>query len=175
MPIKLTEAERLILRNQYEILSRLAKNGEEKEQFGQALEIVEWGYELNYDDLAPEVGEEIEADECLFVIDVLGMYEKIDSALENLAVDAPARHEYWAKFRGFNESKYARYAKFLISRQGRFPGFKDASLNCKHGTVGKYQTMIVTFEGLRSRKRFEPLSEEDLVQLFERAKSGQEN
>jgi uncharacterized protein YfbU (UPF0304 family) len=175
MPIKLTEAERLILGNQYEILLRLARNGEEKERFGKALEIVEWGYEANYDDLIPSAGEEIVVDECLFVDDVLTMYEKIRNALESLAVDAPARHEYWAKFRGFHESKYVRYAKFLISRRERFIGFKDSSLNCNHGTVGKYQTMIAALEGLHSQKRFEPLSEEDLMQLFNGAKSGQEN
>jgi uncharacterized protein YfbU (UPF0304 family) len=175
MTIELNAKERLILRNQYELLYRLSEKKDERNWYQTAIEIVEWGYEANYEDLFPSADDRLTPEECMFVINVLRMYEKITEAVEKLGVKPPEDINYWAKFRGFHESKYIRYARFLIEKEGKFSSFDHHNLDSHHGTVGKYQNMVCIFESLQSQKNYEQLSEEDLKHLFERVSSGQEN
>ncbi|HEX2908142.1 MAG TPA: YfbU family protein [Phototrophicaceae bacterium] len=120
--MKLTRAERWILSNQFEILARLSGD---MDYYHKMKEVIDCGYELNYDWISDYVydGDIVmsEAD-CHEVIDTLAMFDSLQQSFEKLT-DKTGIDPTSIKFEGYdgnNESKYGNYAQFLMERDGKF-------------------------------------------------------
>ena len=143
--MNMNHAQRLILSNQYEILTKL--NPEKAAYYRRCQTIIERGYCLQLLELEKEFGHLSEAD-CREVIDTLEMYHALKVSYENLPASeaqdvAPARLEYIGYSRG-HEKELADYVCFLLDVEGRFPelGKRCSALNSELGMRDKYQRML---------------------------------
>lgn len=123
----LTETERLILFNQYSILSQLATNdGDEymAKEYENYKTIVLYGYKYNYSQLFSGFEEELSESKSKFVWDVLDLYRAIYNKVSKMTPEQRAQYsEYKLKFRGFDgneEIDYFAYCKFIIEDMGRY-------------------------------------------------------
>lgn len=119
--MNLSITERMMLINQYEILSRL--NPGEVENYQESITVLSNGYELHYDNLMPflSIGEKVVTiEESREVVDILEMFRRIKWAYDALS-DKPEIEEWRMSFSGFDgneESKYLAYAEWYC-RRGR--------------------------------------------------------
>ena len=82
--MKMTQAERLILANQFELLSMRENNYISKETAKKYSKILLEGYELLYDDIFSGMDHTVSREKCRFVLDVLNMYRIISNSYINL-------------------------------------------------------------------------------------------
>ncbi|GGM29655.1 hypothetical protein GCM10011351_14730 [Paraliobacillus quinghaiensis] len=130
MEKSLTKKERLILANQYEILSKLTEDEYEKKQYENIRDAFRegftWGYSLATDGLS----EEVTGQECCFVLDVLDMYSSLYFSREKSKEAKDAINEKEVLFVGFDlndlqECRYFSFYKFLVEDLGRFNEYKE--------------------------------------------------
>ena len=143
--MNMNHAQRLILSNQYEILTKLSP--EKAAYYRRCQTIIERGYCLQLLELEKEFGHLSEAD-CREVIDTLEMYHALKVSYENLTAEdacelSPARLEYIGYSRG-HEKELADYVCFLLDEEGLFPelGKSCSALNSELGMRDKYQRML---------------------------------
>jgi hypothetical protein len=169
MSISLSVNERLILRNQYQILSYLDPDVQNKEWYERSIEILEYGYEINYKDLFLGADCSLDSNKSLFVIKVLNMYDRIAEATEDKDATPPKDADYFASFHGFDgngESEYIGYARFLIHKEGKFQRFRNLDLNSHLPSVAKYKKMLSIFDNLPGNGKYGDLTESDLRKLL---------
>lgn len=163
MPMELTDAERLILFNQYEILKHLDPT--QKGEYGIAQEVLTRGYPTSYAGAMEwALWEPTPKEVCEEVVDILNMYRALEGARHD-GVPAPANG--WDRFQGFDgneEPQHHGFVVFLVERLGRFEESKRPSLNSHHPTLDTYNAMLA--EWRRRSGRFE-LSEEDVRAIVE--------
>jgi uncharacterized protein YfbU (UPF0304 family) len=157
MTISLSVNERLILRNQYEILSHLAPNGENKEFCEKAIEILESGYEFHYSKLIPWPMQSLNSEKSNFVLSVLSMFDEIARVVEENGIEVPNEHKQGAKFRGFDwrcDAEYIGYAQFLVHKERGFQRFKDLDFASHHPiSLEKYRRMLDVWFALSIEER----------------------
>lgn len=153
--MELTEKERLILYNQYEILKRLDSDGEEYYNVKQ--EILINGFKANYNDLVYGFMQETPVEVSEFVIDVLQMYSILNDSYRQL--NEEDRNEidlYDISFKGFDgneETDYYVYAKFFLEDLGRFDELKESehyAINSHRNMIDKYRRMLSYWEEVRT-------------------------
>src|SRR4028119_2336162 len=121
--MKLTRAERWILSNQFHILEALYPD--EAETFQKAREVVEAGYELNYDWITEHISPDnrmLNDEECREVIDILAMFSALKDSFQNL-LDTSGLEEQEVTFSGFDgsvEPAQRDYVLFLVDREHKF-------------------------------------------------------
>jgi uncharacterized protein YfbU (UPF0304 family) len=121
--MKLTRAERWILSNQCRILEVLYP--EEAEDFQKAREVIEAGYELNYDWITQHISPDnrmLSDEECREIIDILAMFSALKDSYQNL-VDPSGIEEHAVMFSGFDghsEITQRDYVLFLVDREHKF-------------------------------------------------------
>jgi uncharacterized protein YfbU (UPF0304 family) len=121
--MKLTRAERWILSNQFRILEALYPD--EAESFQKAREVVEEGYELNYDWITQHISPDnhmLSDEECREIIDILAMFSALKDSYQNLT-DASEIEEQAITFGGFDgnsETTQRDYVLFLVDREHKF-------------------------------------------------------
>lgn len=170
--MKLTQFERLVLANQYEILEKVdpksAKHHEKRR------EIVERGYEALYeaelfrgiddDVVSPQQGREVR--------DVLDMYRAITAAAKNLAEDSPLRESYYLKFQGFDgndETLSFSFAQFLLEDMGHYKelvGQGDDGVNSHSPMMPTYRRMLAVH---RTAAQPHKLTEAELQRILQAA------
>ncbi|QFI53728.1 YfbU family protein [Aeromonas simiae] len=146
--MNMSHTERLILSNQYEILSKL--NPEQADVYQRAKTIIERGYCLQLLELEKSFGH-LERDTCQEVIDTLEMHHAMMVSFENLptteqAEFTPARF----KFNGYSRSQereLADYVCFLLEVDKRFP---EVDCPCEElssdiAMRDKYQRMLAAW------------------------------
>lgn len=152
MTIGLSVSERLILRNQYEILSLLNPAKENTRLCEKAIEILESGYESHYSELMPWPEKSLCVEDSKFVEGILDMFDNIAKAVEEDGIEISKEHKYHAEFRGFDgrcDGEYIGYAQFLIRKDGRFPRFKDLDLNSSFPvSIVKFHKMLDVWQSL---------------------------
>ena len=152
MAINLSPSERLILRNQYEILSLLAPDRGSKDSHERAIEILESGYESHYSELMSWPIEGLSLEDSSFVSDVLDMFDNVVKAVSENGIEVPREHKFHAEFKGFDErcdGKFTEYAKFLVRKQRRFQRFKDLDfISDSPVSIVKYRKMLDVFHTL---------------------------
>lgn len=123
----LTEVERLILFNQYSILSKLANDAGDKDTadiYETYKTILLDGYKHDYSQLLGIFGDELSETKSKFVWDVLELYRAIYDKVHTLSPEKRKQYsEYKLKFRGFDgneEIEYYSYCKFIIQDLGRY-------------------------------------------------------
>lgn len=102
--MKLTRTERWILSNQYKILEKLDPTEDERKYYARIREVLECGYELEYDWAIPYIydGDScLTAEQCKEVLEVLSMHRDLHHSYENLK-DKSGVDAGWLHFRGFD-------------------------------------------------------------------------
>ena len=147
--MNMNNAQRLILSNQYEILSKL--NPEKADYYHRCKTIVERGYCLQMLELEKEFGHLTE-ETCREVIDTLEMHHALKVSYENLSQEDQAqlsssRLDFIGYARGY-EKELADYVCYLLDVEKRFPdlGKCCAGLNSEIAMHDKYQRMLVEWQ-----------------------------
>jgi uncharacterized protein YfbU (UPF0304 family) len=157
MAISLSVNERLILRNQYEILSHLAPSEENKKFYEKAIEILENGYEFYYSELIPWPTQSLSNEKSNFILNVLTMFDDIARAVEKNSSDLPDKLIQDAKFRGFDwrsDTEYIDYAQFLVRKLRLFQRFQDLDFASHHPiSLVRYQRMLDAWDTLSIEER----------------------
>lgn len=146
----LTDTERLILANQYEILSKLDQN--ESDHFANLSRNLRDGYKWLYDQAFERVSPVLDSDSTALVLKILGIYGDMKSSYENLAdksgVDAHLVE--WPGFDGNNEAELLGFTDALIAA-GRFTNtLGEHAKNSHCPTIATYRRMIARWEQLGS-------------------------
>lgn len=167
MPDTLTQTERLILLNQYRILSIIDPS--EKEGYEENINILEAGYELEYPNLQSGLEFSVSVKECEFVNDVLDVFDRIGYAIDDNKIELPKDLSWRAKFSGFDgnhEGNLLRYAIFVINKQEKFQRLKMSNFNSHCPTIGRYEQLISRWNQLTQDKQ-ENLTEAIIKYLIE--------
>jgi uncharacterized protein YfbU (UPF0304 family) len=156
--ISLSLAERLILTNQFRILAVL--NPPEAESYKDLIEITQRGFTSEYSQLFTEIDrEELAAEQCDYVSDVLDMFWNLQDSYDQLQ-DKAGLNERDVLFPGFdvnNESRFLGYSKFRL--KSAFDGFRAApGINSHFPT--RYREMLARYESIPAERRRELTAEE---------------
>jgi uncharacterized protein YfbU (UPF0304 family) len=161
--MKLTDTERLILANQYEILGTLKKD-DSLLKLSQSLKLGHsWLYSQSY---AMYVNSDFSKENSDLVLDILGLYEAIQVSYENLPENEKSKISetsiIFPGFDGNNESEFRLFADALYE-DDRYTSVKSRS-NSHMPSIGMYQTMIEKWE--KMNKKFD-LTVEDIQALLQ--------
>jgi len=153
--MELTEKERLILYNQYEILKLL--NPEEKEYYERDQEILINGFKYNYDNLVEGFMNETSEEVSQFVIDVLQMHRVLNNSYDKLKDDEKSQIDlYDISFKGFDgneEIDYYVYAKFYLEKLDRFGELKESkyyAVNSHTNMLNDYRKMVSLWKEVKT-------------------------
>ncbi|WP_410499714.1 YfbU family protein [Chitinibacter sp. S2-10] len=121
MNFALTDAERLILSNQYTILAKLSGDKHEAAEYEKLAEHLNKGHSFFYADyLSNQLSPVVENYVQQFVIDVLSMYRAMQRVAEDTTLDKSILDDLrFPGFDGNNEPEYLGFAMALHS-EGRF-------------------------------------------------------
>lgn len=168
LDMELTEAERWILSNQFEILKRLSEP-EEAEEFALDREVVECGYSLLYNDSSMHIYPATPQEVCQEVVDILDMFRALQRCYAE-SDEKPAINKHDIEFLGFdgnNESTMFSFAKFFMLRMDRFEELAESlkgDLNSHMPMLQKYRPMLQLWKSLPSEKRYR-LRAEDIERI----------
>lgn len=143
--LRLSRTERLILSNQYQILERLYPD--DAEYLQQTRQALERGYALHYKDAVENIDEdELSAEDCVEVLDILSMFTALDRAYSKLT-DKSGIDEWRVKFAGFdgnNESRLMGYTRYFFNYDGgRFKELhRGDDFNSHIPMLATYRTML---------------------------------
>lgn len=141
--MEMTNAQRLIISNQYQLMAML--DPAQAEHYRRLQTIVECGYGLQLRELDRHFGE-ISEEDCRTIIDVMEMHHALQVSCNNLS-DSSAIACRRLNFLGFDaasEPHLLGYVRFLTETEGRYPQF-DASehgFNAQMPMWAKYQRML---------------------------------
>ncbi|PTO93683.1 YfbU family protein [Vibrio splendidus] len=164
--MEMTNAQRLILSNQYYLMSQMDPENSAKYQRLQT--VVERGYELQMRELNKEFGCLTEA-ECREVIDIMEMYHAMQESNKMLADQERAEvDQRRLQFLGFDiasEAQSVHYVRFLVDSEGLYPQFDKADhhFNSQMPMLEKYRRMLTTW---RNCPRQYHLCATELSQIF---------
>ncbi|MED3803702.1 YfbU family protein [Lysinibacillus xylanilyticus] len=128
---KFTLKERLILSNQYDLLAKLSEDDDsQKKHYENMSEIFRSGYSWGYGLATEPFSDELDEDECRFVLDVLNMYSNLYYSRQNCNEAQSEIEERKVLFKGFDlndsqECKYLSFYRFLVEDFDRFNEFKS--------------------------------------------------
>ncbi len=126
--MELNKFERLLLMNQYRILSLLDQSN--ADHYDKLRDALANGYAASYqDDLFAGVLDGLSLEQSAFVLEVMSMYEALQRCYDALD-DKTGIEEERTKFPGFDsnyEPAHLGYARFVVEREGRFSHLKPSS------------------------------------------------
>ncbi|EEX36841.1 MULTISPECIES: YfbU family protein [Vibrio] len=146
--MEMTNAQRLILSNQYVLMSQL--DPANAEQYKRLQTIIERGYELQMTELNKEFGAISEA-QCREVIDVMEMYHAMQESYKmldsKLSSDVDARRLNFLGYDSASEAQLVNYVRFLINTEGLYPQFErgEHHFNSQVAMGEKYRRMLTTW------------------------------
>ncbi|ENM3736535.1 YfbU family protein [Vibrio cholerae] len=164
--MEMTNAQRLILSNQYFLMSQLDPNNANK--YKRLQTIVERGYELHMRELNREFGCLPET-ECREIIDIMEMYHAMQESNKMLTEDERKEvDQRRLNFLGFDiatEAQLVNYSRFLVDSEGLYPQFDKADhhFNAQMPMLDKYRRMLTTW---RNCPRQYHLSAAEFKQIF---------
>ena len=124
--MELNKFERLLLMNQYRILSLLDQSN--ADHYNKLRDALENGYVASYrDDLFAGIRDGLSVEQCAFVVEVMNMYDALQRSYDALD-DKQGIEEERTKFPGFEsdyELAHLGYARFVVEREGRFSHLKS--------------------------------------------------
>lgn len=144
--MELTKVERLLLYNQYRILSAL--HPDEKKFSRVAEEVLLKGYRHDYKSIVEGFHDDLPVEISKEVIDVLQMYRCLHNSYLNLS-NKRGISEADVKFAGFDgnkESGHCAYVDFFIQIYGRYKEFADVDPNSHWPNLDKYRKMMTVWK-----------------------------
>lgn len=141
--MSLEKKERLILANQYRILALIDQ--ENADQYAHWREALEYGYPSAYMQVFDDIYDGLSEEECIFVVDVLSMYEALQNAHRKYGEEfGTAAAVAFPGFDGNNETPFMTYARFIREKEGRFDYLTVAEedLNSHFTSLAVYERML---------------------------------
>ena len=141
--MEMTNAQRLILSNQYKMMTML--DPANAERYRRLQTIIERGYGLQMRELDREFGE-LKEETCRTIIDIMEMYHALHVSWSNLQ-DQQSIDERRVTFLGFDaatEARYLGYVRFMVNVEGRYTHFDAGThgFNAQTPMWEKYQRML---------------------------------
>jgi uncharacterized protein len=146
--MELTKKERLTFIYQLRILEALCPD--EAVGFAHKRTALEDGYALHYEWLTENISDEMSAEECREVLDILDMYRAITFGLQQLDEGDALRKHHLAKFLGFdgnNESQLMAYVRYFIVDLDRYDELKQGKLS----SFNSHMPMLDTYRAMLNR------------------------
>ena len=145
--MEMTNAQRLILSNQYKMMTML--DPENAERYRRQQTIVERGFGLQMRELDRDFGEMSE-DTCRTIINIMEMHHALQVSCGNLK-DKQDLDERRISFLGFDaatESRYLSYVRFMVNTEGRYTHFDSGThgFNSQTPMWDKYQRMLAIWQ-----------------------------
>lgn len=175
--MKITDGEKLILLMLSELYDHLSVKGEMEPDFIRSaiFSANTWSIPWKYPGIPFEEQETPEI--VKKVLDILEMWSMIERSYKNLSID----QKNWVKkeaspfgenpsfsgFDGNNESEYIGAAWFLVNDLDRFQEFKGRDLNSHCPLIETYNRMLSVFKPIMNRLNFQPLSEQNIVDILQ--------
>ncbi len=120
--MEMTNAQRLILSNQYKLMTMM--DPENADRYQRLQTIVERGYGLQMRELDSEFGS-LKEETCRTIIDIMEMFHALQISWTNLK-DNQSISELRVTFLGFDavkESEFLHYVRFLFTTENRYQHF----------------------------------------------------
>lgn len=142
--MELNRFERLLLMNQYRILSLLDQSN--ADHYDKLRDALENGYVASYQaDLFAGIRDGLSVEQSAFVVEVMSMYDALQRCYDALD-DKTGIEEERTKFPGFDsdfELAHLGYARFVVEKEGRFSHLKAHSADFVSHTpmVDQYRRM----------------------------------
>lgn len=178
--MKLSKVERLLLANQFELLSRDENNNYlSKKDCILKRDILLEGYEHLYSsEIFSIVSDEIiDDDTSKFVLDILGMYDKLHiSYINNIQDGTSTVDEKDITFTGFDgneEIEYYSFCKFFIEDMNRYERLREMdnfALNSHSSRLGRYRRQLDVYKSMQLDKKndsgIDVLSDDQIQQII---------
>ncbi|MDG3088392.1 YfbU family protein [Vibrio hannami] len=164
--MEMTNAQRLILSNQYYLMSQL--NPDNATKYRRLQTIVERGYSLQMRELDKQFGELTE-EECREIINIMEMYHAMQESNRMLSEEERGKvDQRRLQFLGFDiasESQLVHYVRFLVDSEGLYPQFDKADhhFNAQMPMLDKYRRMLTTWKNCPRQYH---LSATEFTQIF---------
>jgi uncharacterized protein YfbU (UPF0304 family) len=164
--MEMTNAQRLILSNQYYLMSQMKPENAAK--YSRLQTIVERGYELQMRELDNQFGK-ITEEECREIINIMEMYHAMQESNRMLSdsdrADVDQRRLQFLGFDIASEHQLVNYVRFLVDSEGLYPQFDkgDHHFNAQMPMLDKYRRMLTTW---RNCPRQYHLSTAEFIQIF---------
>lgn len=177
--MKLSKVERLILSNQFQILSKEENDYYSKETCENFSTILLEGYEILYDDIFTGMDEIVTSEKGRFVLDVLNMYRTISNSyleLSKKGTDLTERDIAFKGFDGNNETGEYSFLRFVIKDYNRFNDLEEnefMKFNSHRPSIEQYEKQLDTYNNIISSKKeknpfnYFNLTEEDIKNILE--------
>ncbi|UTV28393.1 YfbU family protein [Photobacterium atrarenae] len=146
--MEMTNAQRLILSNQYNLMAQM--DPENAAKYRRLQTIVERGYGLQMRELNKDFGC-LSEEECRQVIDAMELHHALQESYKMLdadkQVDVEPRRLQFLGFDAATESQLVHYVRFLTEEEGLYPQFEKAehNFNSQVPMQDKYQRMLQTW------------------------------
>ncbi|KAB0653898.1 YfbU family protein [Acinetobacter bohemicus] len=151
---KLTNTERLILANQYKILSKLSDNDYERDYNQQLSDNLLSGHKWLYEDHFQIISDDLADEDTDLVVETLSLYTTLRNNYDDLD-DKTVIDEHKITFLGFdgnNESELMTFTKAL-KENDRFTRIIEKGLTNSHSPMRhKYQTMLNKWKELNKKE-----------------------
>ena len=165
--MELSKAEKLILINQYRILSALNPDG--AGNYNNRIKALEKGYKIHFDEMMNRIEDELTEEECQEIIDILEMYTSLRDSFKNLK-DKKGLDKKELIFEGFDlekEEKQLHYLEYLLYNLNRYKEFQLRSKYPNHDSeqpmLEKYRAMLKVWNILPDKK---VLSKDEMNSIF---------
>ena len=164
--MELTDAERLILSNQYQILAKL----EDDEHYAMMAETLLRGYKWLYDEYLENLWPNLDNDKADFVVDILDIYSAMRHSYRDLEDKSgiEAREVEFPGFDGNNEADLLGFADFLLKHRRFEDTLNKAGNNSHMPTVAIYRRMLQAWRDMGEPAY--PYSKEQIRQLLDARK-----
>lgn len=141
--MEMTNAQRLILSNQYKMMTML--DPDSADRYRRLQTIIERGFGLQMRELDRDFGE-LSENTCRTIIDVMEMYHALQVSHSNMA-DPQGIDERRVQFLGFDaatEARYLSYVRFMVNTEGRYTHFDSGThgFNSQTPMWDKYVRML---------------------------------
>ncbi|KAA8997009.1 YfbU family protein [Affinibrenneria salicis] len=145
--MEMTNAQRLILSNQYKMMTML--DPDNAERYRRLQTIVERGYGLQMRELDHEFGE-LSEEVCRDIINIMEMYHALQVSWDNLK-DKPDIDQRRLVFLGFDaatEARYLGFVRFMVHIEGRYTQFDAGThgFNAQTKMWEKYGRMLAAWQ-----------------------------
>jgi len=165
--MELSKKYRLMLINQYRILSILNPDG--ANSYNIRIKMLEEGYSLHYDEMVDWISDGMTREECQEVIDILEMYRCLWHSFKKLR-DKKGLKKKDVRFPGFDakdEEKQLNYAEYVMYSLNRYKEFHQRRRLPNHDSykpmLGHYRAMLSVWNSLGNRRL---LSKEEIIQIL---------
>lgn len=117
--MEMTNAQRLILSNQYKMMTML--DPANAERYRRLQTIIERGYGLQMRELDREFGE-LKEETCRTIIDIMEMYHALHVSWSNLRTSNPSMNVVSpsSALTAATEARYLGYVRFMVNVEGRY-------------------------------------------------------